>query len=56
MDGRSSGSSRSVIRATMRAAWVLYTIGEGAKREHNAAAIMLFGPGELKFPANRGRC
>ena len=38
--GRSSSSSRSVIRATMRAAWVLYTIGEGAKREHNAAAIM----------------
>jgi hypothetical protein len=36
-----------------RAAWVLYTIGEGAKREHNAAAIMLFGPGELKFPGGQ---
>jgi hypothetical protein len=32
-----------------RAACVLYTIGEGEKKEHNAAVIVLFGPGELKF-------
>jgi hypothetical protein len=32
-----------------RAACVLYTIGEGEKKEQNAAVIVLFGPGELKF-------
>jgi hypothetical protein len=36
-----------------RAAWVLYTIGEGEAKEHNAAVVALFGPGEMKFSGRR---
>ena len=36
-----------------RAAWFVYTMGEGEKREHSVGAIMLFGPGELRFPGQR---
>ena len=36
-----------------RAAWFVYTMGEGDKREHSVGAIMLFGPGELRFPGQR---
>jgi hypothetical protein len=36
-----------------RALWLLYTIGEGDMREHNAAVIVLFGPGEMKFSGPR---
>ena len=35
------------------AAWFVYTMGEGDKREHSVGAIMLFGPGELRFPGQR---
>lgn len=36
-----------------RAAWILYSVGAGALKEHNAAAVVLVAPGELMAAQRR---